>query len=83
MSNLVHELLSFSKAQVDAGTDLRVVNVAETVRRVLQREASNGTPVETDISETLDVIAQPDYLFRSLANSCAMPSVMPATQGRF
>ena len=43
------------------------MNVAETVRRVLQREASN-TAVETDISETLDVIAQPDYLFRSLAN---------------
>jgi two-component system, OmpR family, sensor histidine kinase CpxA len=68
MSSLVHELLSFSKAQISAGTDLSTVNVAETVRRVLQREASDRIPVETDISETLDVIAQPDYLFRSLAN---------------
>ncbi|MFL6353215.1 MAG: sensor histidine kinase [Bryobacteraceae bacterium] len=68
MSGLVHELLSFSKAQIGAGTDLTRVNVADTVRRVLQREASDQTAVETHIGETLDVIAQPDYLFRSLAN---------------
>ncbi|MGI8959227.1 MAG: sensor histidine kinase [Bryobacteraceae bacterium] len=68
MSSLVHELLSFSKAQIGAETDLTRVNVADTVRRVLQREASDRTPIETDISDTLDVIAQPDYLFRSLAN---------------
>lgn len=68
MSSLVHELLSFSRAQIGAGTDLTKVNVADTVRRVLQREASDQAVVKTDVSETLDVIAQPDYLFRSLAN---------------
>ena len=68
MSNLVNELLSFSKAEIGASVRLAPVNVAATVERVLQREASDDIEVQTDIDGQLAVIAEPDYLFRSLAN---------------
>lgn len=68
MSALVNELLSFSKAQINANAQLTRVNVAETVSRVQQREASEGVEIQLAISENLEVMAQPEYLFRSLAN---------------
>jgi two-component system sensor histidine kinase CpxA len=69
MSGLINELLSFSKAGMNASTTpLTRVNVAETVRQVLQREAGAQTRIETHIDAQLEVMAQPDYLFRSLAN---------------
>jgi two-component system sensor histidine kinase CpxA len=69
MSGLVNELLSFSKAQINAtGQGLEGVNVSATVRRVLQREASEKTSIALDIPEYLEVKATPDYLFRALAN---------------
>jgi two-component system sensor histidine kinase CpxA len=68
MSTLVNELLSFSKAEFGASIHLSPVNVAETVERVLQREASEAADVRTEISRELAVVAEPEYLFRSLAN---------------
>ena len=44
------------------------MNVAETVRRVLEREAGEGTHIETHVDEHTEVMAHPEYLFRSLAN---------------
>ena len=44
------------------------MNVAETVRRVLEREAGEGAHVETHLDERTEVLAHPEYLFRSLAN---------------
>jgi two-component system sensor histidine kinase CpxA len=68
MSDLVNELLSFSKTQINAsGRELERVNVAEMARRVVQREAG-GFSVTSAIDEDMDVIAYPDYLFRALAN---------------
>jgi two-component system sensor histidine kinase CpxA len=68
MSGLVNELLSFSKASLGATTDLESVNVAETVRRAVEREAPDGSGIETQIDPRLSVVAQPDYLFRSISN---------------
>jgi two-component system sensor histidine kinase CpxA len=69
MSSLVNELLAFSKSQsIDSSVELRNVNVAETVRKVLQRESTEEAKIETDIDDSAEVIAQPEYLFRSLAN---------------
>lgn len=68
MSSLVNELLSFSKAQLTGNAELSKVNVAETVQRVLQREADANTTIENNVAESIDVLAQPDCLFRSLAN---------------
>jgi len=69
MSGLINELLLFSKAGMNASaTPLTRVNVADTVRQVLQREANHEARIETHIDGQLEVIAHPDYLFRSLAN---------------
>jgi two-component system sensor histidine kinase CpxA len=69
MSALVGELLSFSKASLEpAARPLQVVNVAETARRAIDRENRSGGSIETAIDGDLEVMADPDYLFRSLAN---------------
>jgi len=69
MSGLVNELLLFSRAQINtSSTPLTRVNVAETVRRVLEREAGEGAHVETHLDERMEVLSHPEYLFRSLAN---------------
>ena len=69
MSGLINELLLFSRAQMNASaTALTRVNLADAVRRVLAREASDKTSIETHIEERTEVMAHPEYLFRSLAN---------------
>jgi two-component system sensor histidine kinase CpxA len=69
MSGLVNELLLFSRAQINtSSTPLSRVNVAETVGRVVEREASDRTHIEIHIEERTEVMARPEYLFRSLAN---------------
>lgn len=68
MSTLVNELLSFSKAEIGASVHLSRVNVADTVARVLEREQPGVVEVRTDIDRGLAVVAEPEYLFRSIAN---------------
>jgi len=69
MSGLVNELLLFSRAQLNtSSTPLTRVNVLETARRVLEREAGEGARIETRGDERTEVMAHPEYLFRSLAN---------------
>jgi two-component system, OmpR family, sensor histidine kinase CpxA len=69
MSALVGELLLFSRAGV-GGVEIKPapVNVASTVARVLDREASGETAVEVSIGEKLEALADPDCLFRALSN---------------
>ncbi|HSR08687.1 MAG TPA: HAMP domain-containing sensor histidine kinase [Bryobacteraceae bacterium] len=69
MSALVAELLSFSKAGMQPAAVLRVpVGVADTVRRAVARETGHGTSVEITMDENLRVLADPEYLMRSLSN---------------
>ena len=69
MSALVNELLSFSRAGM-AGVDVKLVkvNLAETVARVLEREASPDCPIETSVDARLNALADPEYLFRAISN---------------
>jgi two-component system sensor histidine kinase CpxA len=68
ISGLINELLAFSKTQVSAPTQLTAVNVAETVRKVVEREGSEKAQIETEVESGIAVMANPEYLFRSLAN---------------
>jgi len=69
MSALVNELLSFSRAGMQAmDVKLVEVNVAATVARVLEREASSETTIKVSVDEKLNLLADPEYLFRALSN---------------
>jgi two-component system sensor histidine kinase CpxA len=69
MSTLVSELLSFSRARVAAGgAQIGVVNVANTVDRVLLRESTPESTVLVKVDKGLEVTGAPDQLFRALAN---------------
>jgi two-component system, OmpR family, sensor histidine kinase CpxA len=69
MSALVNELLSFSRAGMQA-LDVKPVkvNLADTVTRVLERESSPDVKIEVAVGETLHALADPGYLFRALSN---------------
>jgi two-component system sensor histidine kinase CpxA len=69
MSDLVNELLLFSRAQLTASnTALTRVNLVDTVRRVLDREVGEGVHIETHLEDRTEVLARPEYLSRSIAN---------------
>jgi two-component system, OmpR family, sensor histidine kinase CpxA len=69
MATLVNELLSFSRAGIQAlDVKLVAVNVAATVARVLEREATPELKIEVSVDERLGVLADPEYLFRALSN---------------
>lgn len=69
MSALVAELLTFSKTGMHPAEVQRVpVGVAETARRAVAREAGPDAGIEIAIEDSLQVLADPDYLFRSLSN---------------
>ncbi len=68
MSELVSELLSFSKAGLQARQAvLEVVALAPLARRVVEREAAGGS-VTVEIDEAVRVLAAPDLLTRAVAN---------------
>ena len=69
MSGLVNELLSFSRAGMQA-LDVKPVevNVAETVGRALEREISPSMDVAVAVDPKLRVLAEPEYLFRAISN---------------
>lgn len=69
MSGLVNELLLFSRAQLSTSpAPLSLVRVAEAIQRVLDREAAEKVNIQTDVDEQLAVLANQEYLSRSLAN---------------
>jgi two-component system sensor histidine kinase CpxA len=69
MSALVNELLSFSRAGMQ-GMDVKLVpvNLAGTLTRVLEREASPAVSIETAVDAQLEALADPEYLFRAISN---------------
>jgi two-component system, OmpR family, sensor histidine kinase CpxA len=67
MSQLVNELLSFSKAGMrEKEVQLKPVALAELARNVAAREA--GDRVQIEIAEDLTAAAEPGLLSRALAN---------------
>ncbi len=69
VSGLIDELLSFSQTELGpAEIRLKLVNVAEVAKQVLERESSGQAQIENHIGADLNVMAQPEYLYRSLAN---------------
>jgi len=69
MSQLINELMSFSKAGMQAGeTEIVKVDVAETIRRVLEREGTSDTTIENSIPSGVFVSASPEPLFRAISN---------------
>jgi two-component system sensor histidine kinase CpxA len=69
MSNLVNELLAFSKAAL-AGKNLRMrpVDVAEVVAKAVKIEAGQDGSARVDIPANLRAMADADLLFRAVAN---------------
>jgi two-component system sensor histidine kinase CpxA len=69
MAGLVNELLSFSKAGLqEKAVKLEPVHLDALARRVIAREAPGEGQVQTQIDETLTVLAEPELLSRALAN---------------
>ncbi len=69
MSELIAELLSFSKAEMQiTSTEITRVDVADTVRRVVELERTPDAVIDTSVPQDLEVLANPDYLFRALSN---------------
>jgi two-component system sensor histidine kinase CpxA len=69
MSGLVEELLSFSKAGMRPGEKPLVpVDVAETVRQAIVREALADSQVELAIEPGIAAVADADYLLRAVSN---------------
>jgi len=69
MSDLIHELLSFSRADfLAAEKPLEAVSVARLAAQAIEREAVEDTSIQMSMAEDLAVWARPDLLSRSLAN---------------
>ena len=69
LSELVNELLSFSKAEISPGQiKLQPVNIKEIVDRILDRETSKATEIISHIEPNLMVAAEPELLARALSN---------------
>jgi len=69
MSNLVNELLSFSRAEMDtAKVMLKTIELLPVLERAVQRESMPETEIITKIDPKIRVIADPELLARALAN---------------
>jgi two-component system sensor histidine kinase CpxA len=69
MSNLVNELLSFTRAEVDsAKVALDTVLLKPIVDRVIQRESDGRADIRVDVSDEIKVYADVHLLSRALAN---------------
>ncbi|RYD31934.1 MAG: HAMP domain-containing histidine kinase, partial [Verrucomicrobiaceae bacterium] len=69
MTQLVNELLSFSKAGLRArDLPLEAVPLADMAGNVISREASAGDVILTEIPETLTAMADAELLSRAVAN---------------
>jgi two-component system, OmpR family, sensor histidine kinase CpxA len=69
MSQLIHELLSFSKASLrQSPAALKPVALAPLVQRALEREQAGPPNVRVDLAESLWVMAEPELLSRAVGN---------------
>jgi two-component system sensor histidine kinase CpxA len=69
MSALVNELLSFSKAGLNANSvPITAVDVAGAVDRAASREAFSGAAIQSEIPAGLSAMANEGFLVRALSN---------------
>ncbi len=69
MSEMVDELLAFSKASIKpASLQLKAVPLKPVLDRVLRREAGDSVVTEIKVADTDAVMADEGLLFRALAN---------------
>ena len=69
ISNLVNELLSFSKASLGVSAiKLQPVPLRELAKKAIAREADESTSIRVEIPDDLSVTAEPELLLRSLSN---------------
>ncbi len=71
MSNLVNELLSFSKASLGkAQIKLQPVLVKSVVEKAVNREAGsiNTAEIKIDVAEDIQMLAEPELLLRAVCN---------------
>jgi len=68
MSELVNELLSFSKANLHRDVSLQIVKLKPLVQRVIERESMHGANISVDVPEDLSVLAEPELLARAVGN---------------
>jgi len=71
MSKLVGELLSYSKTGIQGATvKCEPVNLRSLVERAVEREAApDKSAISIDVDESLAANAQPELLFRAVANA--------------
>jgi len=70
MSGLTEELLTFARSKlVPEALQLVPTNLAVLVSRVIRAERTAGTNIRAQIDPSLYVKAEPEYLFRSVANA--------------
>ena len=71
MSNLVNELLSFSKASIGGRTiQLQTVSVRQIVDRAISRECLDGDGIKTivQVPDDLHALGEPELLLRAVGN---------------
>ena len=69
ISSLVNELLSFSKASLNAGNiKLQTVFIRAAVEKAVRREAEKISRAQIEIAETLQATADPELLVRAVSN---------------
>jgi two-component system sensor histidine kinase CpxA len=69
MSDLVNELLSFSKASLgDTNIRLQPISVRAAVEKAVKREAHEDSRIQIEVPERLWTIADPELLVRSISN---------------
>ncbi|MBU0910637.1 MAG: HAMP domain-containing histidine kinase [Proteobacteria bacterium] len=69
MSNLVHELLSFSRAEMNpARIRLESTELLPLVQGAVQREGAPGAEIVVQIESGITVVAAPSLLTRAIAN---------------
>jgi two-component system sensor histidine kinase CpxA len=69
MSNLVNELLSFSKASLGAtAIKMQTIALRPLIEKAVKREARDGSEIRNEVPETITVTADPELIVRAVAN---------------
>jgi two-component system sensor histidine kinase CpxA len=69
ISNLVNELLSFSKASLGAGSvRLETVSLRPLIERAVKREAREGAELRNEVPEALHATVDPELVVRAVSN---------------